>query len=93
MPKPRVLYFPLYYIELLFEPFINLSLNFVTGRRRSRSGLLRFYAVVSSIVMLLLIASLATQHLLLKVNMSVFDRRFYKKNFINYQERNMAAKK
>ncbi|KAL5167071.1 hypothetical protein HKD37_18G051878 [Glycine soja] len=36
------------------------------GRRRSRSGLLRFYAVVSSIVMLLLIASLATQHLLLK---------------------------
>ncbi|KAG4925592.1 hypothetical protein JHK87_051132 [Glycine soja] len=39
------------------------------GRRRSRSGLLRFYAVVSSIAMLLLIASLATQHLLLKVNM------------------------
>lgn len=36
------------------------------GRRRSRSGLLRFYAVVSSITMLVLIASLAKQHLLLK---------------------------
>ncbi|TKY68580.1 hypothetical protein E2542_SST04836 [Spatholobus suberectus] len=36
------------------------------GRRRSRSGLLRFYAAVSSIAMLLLIASLAKQHLLLK---------------------------
>ncbi|KAL2326081.1 hypothetical protein Fmac_025139 [Flemingia macrophylla] len=36
------------------------------GRRRSRSGLLRFYAVVSSIAMLLMIASLAEQHLLLK---------------------------
>ncbi|XP_020238456.1 uncharacterized protein LOC109817586 [Cajanus cajan] len=36
------------------------------GRTRSRSGLLRFYAVVSSIAMLLLIASLAKHHLLLK---------------------------
>ncbi|XP_027911083.1 uncharacterized protein LOC114169898 [Vigna unguiculata] len=36
------------------------------GRRRSRSGLLRFYAIVSSIAMLPLIASLAKKHLLLK---------------------------
>ncbi|XP_014523143.1 uncharacterized protein LOC106779537 [Vigna radiata var. radiata] len=36
------------------------------GRRRSRPGLLRFYAIVSSIAMLLLIASLAKKHLLLK---------------------------
>ncbi|WVZ04514.1 hypothetical protein V8G54_025320 [Vigna mungo] len=38
------------------------------GRRRSRPGLLRFYAIVSSIAMLLLIASLAKKHLLLKDN-------------------------
>ncbi|BAT89764.1 uncharacterized protein LOC124844361 [Vigna umbellata] len=36
------------------------------GRRRSRPGLLRFYAIVSSIAMLLLVVSLAKKHLLLK---------------------------
>ncbi|XP_047177236.1 uncharacterized protein LOC124844358, partial [Vigna umbellata] len=36
------------------------------GRRRSRPGLLRFYAIVSSIAMLLLDVSLAKKHLLLK---------------------------
>ncbi|KAL5143785.1 hypothetical protein HKD37_09G026653 [Glycine soja] len=45
------------------------------GRRRSRSGLLRFYAAVSSIAMLLLIASLAQQHLLLK---AIQDSKLWK---------------
>ncbi|KAK7342896.1 hypothetical protein VNO80_25854 [Phaseolus coccineus] len=45
------------------------------GRRRSRSGLLRFYAVVSSIAMVLLIASLAVKHLLLK---AILDSKLWR---------------
>lgn len=48
------------------------------GRRRSRSGLLRFYAIVSSIAMVLLIASLAVKHLLLK---AILDSKLWRAKY------------
>ncbi|KAK7243055.1 hypothetical protein RIF29_37839 [Crotalaria pallida] len=53
------------------------------GRRQSRPSLLRFYAVVSSVAMLLFIASLAKQYSLLKVFVAIMSYQYFKFRFLH----------